>query len=444
MKILSDQKLLAPWAEELPQEWKVLRIDSMADVLFSNVDKHTFEEEIPVRLCNYVDVYKNERITHKIDFMEASADQHEMERFQIHRGDVLLTKDSEEPDDIAIASLVDEELPGVLCGYHLALIRSRMANLQGSFLAWVHKSKAFRAQYEAKALGVTRFGLSQYAFRSARIPLPPQYEQERISAYLDKQCAAIDKVLEIKKAQLTILEELRKSIIHKAVTKGLDDNAELVDSGVEWIGKIPARWKIDRIKDVAEIITGNTPSKDDPDNYDDGSVLWIKPNQLRGNIVHDSEEKLSEKGAGLARFIPKEAILVGCIGDVGNFAVAGCRLTTNQQINSLIFNERVHKPLAKYLIEIARDEHKKNATLVVVPILNKGRQGQICLVLPPINEQTIIQKYLDKKIGAIELVRANIQQQIDILVSYRASLIHECVTGKRRITDQDLKEMANV
>jgi type I restriction enzyme S subunit len=444
MKMSSDQKLLAPWAEEIPQGWKVLRIDYMADVLFSHVDKHAFEEEISVRLCNYVDVYKNEKITHKIDFMEASADQHEINRFQIHRGDVLLTKDSEAPDDIAIAALVDEELPGVVCGYHLALIRSRMANLKGAFLAWVHKSKAFRAQYEAQALGVTRFGLSQYAFRSARIPLPPQYEQEQISTYLDKQCAVIDKTIEIKKEQLKILEELRKSIIYKAVTKGLDDNVELKNSGIEWIGKLPAGWKLDRIKDVAEIITGNTPPKDDPDNYEDGIVLWIKPNQLRGNIVNDSEEKLSEKGAGLARVIPKEAILVGCIGDVGNFAVAGCRLTTNQQINSLIFNKRVHKPLAKYLIEITRDEHKKNATLVVVPILNKGRQGQICLVLPPINEQIRIQKYLDKKIDAIELVRDNIQQQMDVLVSYRASLIHECVTGKRRITDQDLKERINV
>lgn len=444
MKMVCDQKLLAPWIKELPHGWKALRIDAMADVLFSNVDKHTFEEEIPVHLCNYVDVYKNERITHKIDFMEASADQHEVERFQIHRGDVLLTKDSEEPDDIAIASLVDEDLPGVLCGYHLALIRPRMVNLRGSFLAWVHKSKAFRAQYEAKAVGVTRFGLSQYAFRSARIPLPPQDDQERISVYLDKQCAVIDKILGIKKEQLTVLADLQIAVIHKAVTKGLDEGVDLVDSGVESVGKVPLNWTIDRIKDVAEIITGNTPPKDDPDNYEDGAVPWIKPDQLRGDTVNNSEEKLSEKGADFARFVTKDAILVGCIGDVGNFAVAGCRLTTNQQINSLIFNERVHKPFARYLVEIARDEHKKNATLVVVPILNKNRQGQIFLALPPISEQIKIQKYLDEKVGHIESSKKNILEQISTLDSYRMSLIHECVTGKCRITEHDLKELTNV
>jgi len=185
MTSIEETKALAPWTDTLPSEWRATRLDAVADVIFSNVDKHTIESEVPVRLCNYVDVYKNERITGRLDFMEASAEPREIKKFQIQRGDVLATKDSEEADDIAIPALVAEDLPGVICGYHLALIRPRFSTVSGPFLAWLHFSKSFRAQYEANAVGVTRFGLSQYSFRAARVPLPPFPEQQRIAVYLD-------------------------------------------------------------------------------------------------------------------------------------------------------------------------------------------------------------------------------------------------------------------
>ncbi len=183
--MIEETKALAPWAESLPTGWRVARLDDVADVLFSNVDKHTVDGEAPVRLCNYVDVYNNERITGVIEFMKATAEEREIRKFQIRPGDVLATKDSEASDDIAIASLIAEDLPDVLCGYHLAMIRPRSKSVHVSFIRWAHASKQFRAQYEAKAFGVTRFGLSQYAFRAARLPLPPFPEQERIAAYLD-------------------------------------------------------------------------------------------------------------------------------------------------------------------------------------------------------------------------------------------------------------------
>lgn len=222
---------LAPWTRYVPQGWKICRLDVVADVFFSNVDKHSIESETPVLLCNYVDVYKNERITKAVNFMEATAEPREIEKFQIRLGDVLVTKDSEEADDIAIPALVVEELPGVICGYHLALIRPRSKLITGDFLAWLHRSKQFRAQYEAKAVGVTRFGLSQYAFRSALIPIPPIKEQVLINNYLDQSCSAIDSIAAIVKGkddaitangvlnqQMRTIRAYRNSIIHECVT----------------------------------------------------------------------------------------------------------------------------------------------------------------------------------------------------------------------------------
>lgn len=110
MRLAEEIKLLAPWTETLPSDWQLTRLDDVADVLFSNVDKHTKEDEIPVRLCNYVDVYKNDRITAAIDFMEASAGQREIDTFHIKRDDLLATKDSETPDDIAILEIYERSL----------------------------------------------------------------------------------------------------------------------------------------------------------------------------------------------------------------------------------------------------------------------------------------------------------------------------------------------
>ena len=243
MTAVEEAKMLAPWAETVPTDWRVTRLDAVADVLFSNVDKHSVEGETPVRLCNYVDVYKNDLITNAIDFMEASAEEREIKKFQIRRGDILATKDSEAADDIAIPSLVAEELPGVLCGYHLAMIRPRLASVSGSFLAWLHVSKSFRAQYEAKAVGVTRFGLSQYAFRAARIPLPTLPEQQRIATYLDASCAAIDAAMTAKRRQLETLDALRKSFFHAffeehcgVVVERVKDIAKKITSGVSHLG----------------------------------------------------------------------------------------------------------------------------------------------------------------------------------------------------------------
>jgi len=247
MKLIrKDNDSLLPWIHTVPSEWTITRIDSVADVHFSNVDKHSHDDEKEVLLCNYVDVYKNDDITAVIDFMQATAEQREIEKFQLKKGDVLVTKDSEEPDDIAIPALVTEDLPGVICGYHLAMIRTRSKRITGEFLAWLHRSKQFRAQYEAKAVGVTRFGLSQYAFRSALIPLPPIAEQIRICEFLRVTCAAIDAVayvdtrkngLSAKEGilnrQMKALAAYRNSLITECVT----GQRRITDQDFERVGR---------------------------------------------------------------------------------------------------------------------------------------------------------------------------------------------------------------
>jgi type I restriction enzyme S subunit len=122
-----------PWLGEIPSHWRCSTLRRAARIQLSNVDKHTIDGEVPVRLCNYTEVYRRRFITPNLDFMKASALPREIEKFELRRGDVLITKDSESWTDIAVPAYVTTDLSGVLCGYHLALIRPDADTLSGEY-----------------------------------------------------------------------------------------------------------------------------------------------------------------------------------------------------------------------------------------------------------------------------------------------------------------------
>lgn len=135
---LDEEVALRPsgieWLGEVPEHWEVALIKHITDVRFSGVDKHFHDHETPVRLCNYTDVYKNDRITNDMDLMRATATAAEIARLTLKAGDVILTKDSETPDDIGVPAWVPEDLPGVVCAYHLGLLRPVSDRVLGEFL----------------------------------------------------------------------------------------------------------------------------------------------------------------------------------------------------------------------------------------------------------------------------------------------------------------------
>ena len=181
---------------ELPPGWKLEKLKFFADVRISNVDKTISEDEEPVRLCNYTDVYYNDRITPDLHFMEGSATEAEIERFQLRGGQVIITKDSEGWNDIGIPALVTEGMPEVLCGYHLSVFEPG-SELDGGFLAWLFRAEPLNDQFKLAANGVTRFGLGQYPMKNAFIALPPLDTQRRIARSLDEKTARIDGLMRI-------------------------------------------------------------------------------------------------------------------------------------------------------------------------------------------------------------------------------------------------------
>ena len=228
---------------EIPAHWDVRRLKTLASVQLSNVDKKTVEGQAPVKLCNYVDVYYNDFITAGLEFMNATATPEQVRRFMLRGGDVLITKDSESWNDIAVPAVVVEELTDVLCGYHLAQIRPR-SGLDGRFLARQFSAIGTRDQFHLAANGITRFGLGGDAIRSGLFPIAPIEEQQVIADFLDRETAKIDALVEQKERLVELLQEKRSAFIARAVTRGLDPNVPMKDSGVEWLGEIPTHWKL--------------------------------------------------------------------------------------------------------------------------------------------------------------------------------------------------------
>lgn len=236
------------WTSNLPDSWEVKPLKSIAAYSVSNVDKIPSDDEEPVMLCNYTDVYKNDYINLGIDFMRSTATVKEVEKFGLQIGDVLITKDSESWDDIAIPALVVETDKNLLCGYHLAMIRPDADKIYGAFLFRCLQSKTLRIQLELASTGVTRYGLPKGEIGNFILPLPPLPTQRRIAAYLDRETAHIDTLIAAKERLLLLMAEKRQALIARAVTRGLDEAVTLKDSGVAWLGEVPEGWEVERTK----------------------------------------------------------------------------------------------------------------------------------------------------------------------------------------------------
>jgi type I restriction enzyme S subunit len=210
------------WIGEIPDHWKVKKIKHVSTVMISNVDKKSNPEEPDVLLCNYIDVYKNEFITSNMEFMKATANQGQINKLSLKKGDVLITKDSETPDDIAVPSLVKDELDGVVCGYHLAILRPYKNVLDGEYLLRTLQAKSINTQFVVEANGVTRFGISTYPIENSIVLIPPISEQNDIALYINVKTEIISKTIDNIQRQIDLLNEYKASLISHAVTGKID------------------------------------------------------------------------------------------------------------------------------------------------------------------------------------------------------------------------------
>lgn len=433
-----DYKLSgSQWLGEIPSHWSVKKLKFLATVQPSNVDKKTVEGEDPVILCNYTDVYKNEYIDSRLDFMQASATADEIKKFAVDIGDVIVTKDSETPDDIAVPACVAEKIDGLLCGYHLTQIKP--IDLDGRYLFRLFQSKGFNAQFTIAANGVTRFGLPQHAIANAPSPIPPMDEQQAIARFLDFKTAQIDALIAKKKILLEKLAEKRTALISHAVTKGLDPSVPMRDSGVEWLGEIPAHWDIWKVTHgFGKIGSGTTPKSDNPLFYD-GEIPWVTTSELRESVIFDTAQKVTGEAVAMhsaLKVYPAGSLAIAMYGaTIGRLGILGVDATFNQACcvfsDPLVFDTQfvyywlwMRRPI---LISLSNGGGQPN--------LSQDDLKKLWIPIPDLNEQRGIVRFLDIKTSVVDEQVKKVEEVIARLSEYRSALITNAVTGKIDVRD---------
>lgn len=205
------------WIGMIPEHWEVKRLKFLANCFPSNVDKHSKANESEVRLCNYTDVYKNEFITDSMKFMIATANNDQIQKFSLQKGDVIITKDSETSSDIAIPALVTEDLSNVVCGYHLAVIRPRKKSYS-RYLFRAFQCKVFNIQFEVCSNGITRVGLGNSDLKKGFFLVPNEKEQIAIAEFIDSSTNKLDRIISLKDKEIEKLKEYKSTLIKSAVT----------------------------------------------------------------------------------------------------------------------------------------------------------------------------------------------------------------------------------
>ena len=302
----------------VPDGWRVARLGDVAEVAFSSVDKKSVDGEIPVELCNYTDVFYNRRIRPNMEFMTATASLAECQKWTLKKGDVLFTKDSESPDEIGIPAFVTEDMPNVLCGYHLGLARAFIGTVSGDFLARALGSRASAREFARVANGVTRFGLTLGSTRSLPILLPPLSEQRAIAAVLD----SIDEAIERTEAVIAATERLRDALLHELLTRGVPGwHTEWKDA--PGIGTIPADWEVARLGVVADVVTSG--SRAWSRYFRPDGALFVRSQNISGGTIDRSDTVFVQPPAdaeAVRTRIRTGDLLVSITGEPGKVTVA--------------------------------------------------------------------------------------------------------------------------
>lgn len=271
------------------------------------------------------------------------------------------------------------------------------------------------------------------------LPLPSKTEQEKIAAFLDHETAKIDTLIDKQQQLIELLKEKRQAVISHAVTKGLDPDVPMKDSGVEWLGEVPDHWVISQIKYLSSFVgTGGTPKN--PESFTDlDGIDWFSPGDFNSSLIlQDANKKISKLSIrnGDAKIYPKNSIVVIGIGaTLGKVALTENFFSCNQQINIIVPNEKINFKYLAYSLSNQVEQMQQASNASTIGIMNQEKTKKIWIVFPKKHEQFEIVKFISKKTTEFDLLLNWSEKQIQFLKERRTALISAAVTGKIDVRD---------
>lgn len=353
-------------------------------------------------------------------------------RSKIQKGDLLFASISENGKAVVI-----KEDP-INWDINESVFAIRPNNrLNSDYLFYVITDYSFYKPLRIGATGTTFSSIKQDQLKSGLIVCPPFSEQRIIASYLDSKCGEIDKVISNQEKRIALLQELKQSIITHAVTKGLNPNVKMKDSGIEWIGEVPEHWEVYKTSlAFNKIGSGTTPKSSEKSYYDDDGYYWLQTGDLNDGNIIDTSKKITKKAVVECKmkFYPKGSIVIAMYGaTIGKLGLLHINTSTNQACCVLCPSKKIYNTFAFYIYKSAKQEMLIDAMGGGQPNISQDIIRLLRIPVPPLTEQKEIASYLDKRCSSIDASISKAQREIELLQEYKQSLITEVVTGKRKV-----------
>jgi len=286
-------------------------------------------------------------------------------------------------------------------------------------------------------------GVSISNLKDFELTLPPLPEQQQIVSFLDTKTSLIDSLIEKTQRKIELLKEKRTSLINELVTKGLNPNVEMKDSGVEWIGEIPSGWEFVRIGHLNRVVRGGSPRPSgDPRFFNGDFIHWITVKDITsktGKYVTTTDTKLTEEGMKQSRVLEPETLVLTnsgvTLGIPGILKIRGC--INDGSVSFLDMSPKIERDYLYYFWTTQTELLLEQQSGYGQPNLNIEIVSNVRLPLPPLSEQQQIVEYLDEQTQLMDKTISIEEKRIELLKEYRQSLISEVVTGKLKVTTDE-------
>lgn len=417
------------WIGEIPREWEVCRLKDVG-FLYGGLtgkagdDFNVEDEDSYALFIPFTNIFNNDFIDinnlHKVKVNEGE------NQNEVNQGDLLFLMSSEDVDGIGKPSLLRYSVKQLYLNSFCKGLRITSEKVEPEFLFYLLSSQMMREQVRMEAKGFIRINLRQDKLAGCSIMLPPLSEQHLISSYLDAKCSEIDRALSLQEQMISELRAYKQSLITETVTHGLNPNAKMKNSGVEWIGDVPEGWEVCKLKYAFKLLNGRAYS--DTELLEEGKYRILRV----GNLFTSDKWYYSDMELDENKYCDKNDLLYGWSASIGPYIWKGEKVIYHYHIWKVLF-EPNNIRYSFYILQALTDAKRKDMHGSAMQHLTKDNMDNSQIPVPPLSEQRSIASFLDEKCAEIDALIVLREKKMEALKEYKKSLIYECVTGKKEI-----------
>lgn len=417
------------WLGKIPSHWEIKKIKFLASCNDETLPENYDENEV-IKYIEISDVSSNEGIKNYTEYYFKDAPSRARRITQ--QNDIIVSTVR-----TYLKAIAKIEQSGFVVSTGFAVLRPQKINK--SFLGYAVLTETFVNEVVSKSVGASYPSINALELINIKIVLPFEFEQQAIASYLDKQCENIDKAIAQQQRMIDLLNERKQIIIQQAVTKGLNSNAKMKNSGVEWIGQVPEHWEVMKTSHIySNIGSGTTPSSSNSMYYteDTDGFYWLQTGDLNdGQIWNTSKKvtKLAVKECKL-KFYPVNSVVIAMYGaTIGKVGLLKIETATNQACCVLPKSKKMKELFSFYLYQAAKQPMILEAMGGGQPNISQDIIKRLKVPVPPLSEQQQIVDHIEKQITCINKAIAKQQQTIELLKERKQIIINEAVTGKIKV-----------